>query len=74
MPSRRGAQLHYLLGSRAKLGYDPLDARRLRALVPDLAAHDVYLCGPDAMTEAAERSLRAAGVPRSRIHAESFQL
>lgn len=72
--ARRGAQLHYLLGSRAKLGYDPLDAGRLRALVPDLAAHDVYLCGPDAMTEAAERSLRAAGVPRSRIHAESFQL
>src|SRR5450759_3936391 len=53
--ARRGAQLHYLLGSRAKLGYDPLDARRLRALVPALAAHDVYLCGPDAMNEAAER-------------------
>ena len=27
----RGAVVHYLIGPRARLGYDPLSARRLRA-------------------------------------------
>lgn len=40
--------------------------------MPDLAAHDVYLCGPPGMTEAAIRALREAGVPGRRIHHESF--
>ncbi|MFD7831058.1 ferric reductase, partial [Kitasatospora sp. NPDC059803] len=40
--------------------------------VPDLAEHEVYLCGPDALAEEAVRSLRAAGVRAGRIHRESF--
>ncbi|WP_329457042.1 ferredoxin reductase family protein [Streptomyces sp. NBC_01497] len=50
----------------------PLTARSLQRTVPDLAARDVYLCGPPGMTDAARRALRAAGVPRNRIHHESF--
>lgn len=44
----------------------------MSTLVPDLAAHDVYLCGPLGMTEAAIGALREAGVPARRIHHESF--
>ncbi|MFF2956599.1 ferric reductase-like transmembrane domain-containing protein [Kitasatospora sp. NPDC057965] len=66
---RRGARVHELTGSRAQVG-DLGTA--LARLVPDLADHEVYLCGPEAMTAEAVRSLRAAGVRRGRIHRESF--
>jgi ferredoxin-NADP reductase len=42
--------------------------------VPDLERRDVFVCGPPAMAEATERSLRAAGVPRRHIHTERFAL
>ncbi|MFI5803300.1 ferric reductase-like transmembrane domain-containing protein [Streptomyces sp. NPDC051561] len=67
----RDAGLHFLLGSSAA-AYDPLAPRALRALLPDLAEHDVYLCGPPGMADAATASLVRAGVPASRIHAEVF--
>lgn len=51
----------------------PLTGRALRAAVPDLAAHVVYLTGPPGMTSAARRALRRAGVPRRNVHCESFE-
>ncbi|WP_431680907.1 ferredoxin reductase family protein [Kitasatospora sp. KL5] len=66
---RRGGRVYELVGSRAQVG-DLGTA--LRRLVPDLAEHEVYLCGPEAMAEEAVRSLRAAGVRPNRIHRESF--
>jgi predicted ferric reductase len=69
----RGARVHYLIGSRAQLGGDPLSARQLQALVPGLHRREAYLCGPAGMMEAAVTALRAAGVPRRRIHYESFE-
>jgi predicted ferric reductase len=69
----RGATVHYLIGSRAELRTDPLSPRSLRSLVPGLDQQDAYVCGPAGMTAAAVRALRAAGVPRSRIHFESFE-
>ncbi|WP_055524807.1 ferredoxin reductase family protein [Streptomyces graminilatus] len=69
--ARRRATVHYVVGEPA--GYpSPLTAQGLSALVPDLAAHDVYLCGPPGMTQAAITALREAGVPARRIHHESF--
>jgi predicted ferric reductase len=68
----RSAHLHFVVGSRRDLGYDPLSTAALARNVPDLADHDVYVCGPDPMTATAIGSLRAAGVPRRRIHRESF--
>ncbi|WP_406423710.1 ferredoxin reductase family protein [Streptomyces sp. NBC_00873] len=65
--ARRRATVHYVVD-----GHAPLTAPALSHLVPGLAAHDVYLCGPPGMTEAAIRALRDAGVPRRRIHHESF--
>jgi predicted ferric reductase len=67
----RGARLHLLVGSRAQVG-DPIEPATLARLVPGLARHDVFVCGPDALTERAVAALRAAGVPRRRIHHESF--
>ncbi|MGP9016836.1 ferredoxin reductase family protein [Streptomyces sp. BR1] len=64
----RHASVHYLADADASL-----TAHTLSALVPDLAAHDVYLCGPPGMTEAARRALREAGVPGRRVHHESFE-
>ncbi len=69
----RGATVHYLIGSRAEIGGDPLSPRSLRSLVPGLDQQDAYVCGQAGMTAAAVRALRAAGVPRSRIHFESFE-
>jgi len=68
----RGGTVRYLLGSRAELGWDPLSPGYLRALVPALHRHEVYVCGPPGMTAAAIAALEQAGVPRKRIHREAF--
>ncbi|GAA4210569.1 ferredoxin reductase family protein [Microbispora amethystogenes] len=68
----RGATLHYCVGPRALVG-DPFTPETLAALVPGLRDHEVYVCGPDGMTAAVIAALRAAGVPRRRVHHESFE-
>jgi ferredoxin-NADP reductase len=69
----RGATLHVVTGRREQLGYDPLSAAALAENVPDLAQHDVFVCGPDEMTAAVVRALRQAGVRRKHVHVESFE-
>jgi predicted ferric reductase len=66
---RRGAELHYVLGAGEQLA--PADLQRL---VPDIAARDVYVCGPPAMTEATRASLSRSGVSRRHIFTERFAL
>jgi ferredoxin-NADP reductase len=73
LAAARGARLWYVPGRRADLGFDPLGASELRARVPGLTRHDVYVCGPPGMTAAAIGQLRSAGVPRRQIHHESFE-
>jgi predicted ferric reductase len=68
----RQAALHYLIGSREELGFDPLDADHLQQTVPGLHRYEAYVCGPSGMTQAAVNALVEAGVPRRRIHHESF--
>ncbi|MBP0457510.1 ferredoxin reductase family protein [Streptomyces montanisoli] len=72
LAAERGTRVLYALDDAAGPHALPLTARALLRAVPDLTAHDVYLCGPPAMTAAATRALRAAGVARGRIHHESF--
>ncbi len=67
----RGAALFYAFGPRGARR-DPLDARELTGLLPDIAAHEVYICGPPGMAEVARSQLRHAGVPNRHIHVESF--
>ncbi|MFF2514388.1 ferric reductase-like transmembrane domain-containing protein [Streptomyces sp. NPDC058086] len=69
--AERGARLQFLVGRRSKVG-ELLTAENLKTIIPDLARHDVFLCGPESMTATAVAALRSAGVPRSRIHFESF--
>jgi predicted ferric reductase len=69
----RDATVHYVVGTRSDLGTDPLSAATLRQLAPGLHRMDVYLCGPPGMTGAAVSALTEAGVPRRRIHHESFE-
>ena len=72
LADQRNANLHIITGRRSELRTDPLSATSLTHTIPDLAQHDVYLCGPKGMTDAAIRTLRAVGVPKQRIHHESF--
>jgi predicted ferric reductase len=69
----RGATVHFLLGHRRQLGYDPLSAPVLLTSIPDLRERDVYVCGPDGMTAAVVAALREAKVPRRQIHHEIFE-
>jgi len=70
---RRGARVLYRHGSRNQPP-DPFSAESLRALLPDLTDHDVFLCGPAGLVERARESLRDAGVPARQIHSEAFEL
>jgi predicted ferric reductase len=69
----RGGQLHVLAG-RTSDAVRPFEADGLRALVPDIADRDVYVCGPPAMTTAVLSALRRLRVPNRQVHAEKFSL
>ncbi|NMO53159.1 oxidoreductase [Actinoplanes sp. TBRC 11911] len=76
---RRGVRLVLLVGPRAApdswlpAGYaDYTDVEALRELAPDIARHDVYVCGPDAWAAAVLRSVGETGVAPGRLHRESF--
>lgn len=73
LAQQRGTRVHYVLGDHRDAG-ELLSAEHLRALVPDIAARDVYVCGPPAMAEATRESLLAAAVPRRQIVMERFAL
>lgn len=73
LAASRGATVHFVLGDHR----DPrngalLGPAHLRGLVPDVRHHDVYVCGPPAMTAVTEESLRALRVPRRQVHVERF--
>jgi ferredoxin-NADP reductase len=68
----RGSRVHYLTGRSRPGRQGHLSSAQLRRLVPDLPAHDVYLCGPESMMAATRSALIDAGVPRRHIHFESF--
>jgi predicted ferric reductase len=48
------------------------DAEALRELVPDVADHDVFLCGAPEWMEAVRRAALDCGVPADHIHLERF--
>lgn len=53
-----------------------LDAAKVRAimdaLLPPASMDEVFICGPEAMIQATEQALLAAGVPAQRIRTERF--
>ena len=60
----RGLVVHLVGGHR-----DPAD---LLGLVPDVAAREVYVCGPDAWADEVRTVLLAAGLPERHLHVEAF--
>lgn len=74
LAQRRGFSIHYLVGRRGtrQMPRDPLDARGLIKLVPDLLDRDVYVCAPAPMMRSVEAALQLLGMPRRQIHAERF--
>jgi predicted ferric reductase len=73
LAERRGARLGYIVGPRHQRP-DPLGPEVLSRSIPDLAAHDVFVCGSPDFVDYVTDSLRVAGVPRRRVHAERFEL
>ncbi|HRW20098.1 MAG TPA: ferredoxin reductase family protein [Dermatophilaceae bacterium] len=80
LAAARGARIFTVLGRRAqtRASWLPADAEHLsdvdalRHLVPDLADHDVYLCGNAEWMDLAAAAARAGGVPEANIHLERF--
>ena len=50
----------------------PDDLTSLRSWVPDIAALDVYVCGPPDWIRLVRHTLTAAGVPAEAVHIENF--
>jgi predicted ferric reductase len=73
-----GHRLVFLVGPPVRGSWLPAgmpggdDAARLASVVPHLASHEAYLCGPAPWMVLAHRSLRGSGIPRSHIHDERF--
>jgi len=79
LANRRGVRVVALVGSRADgPSWQPADSAQhadvdaLRQIAPDIAAHHLYICGPDAWTEAVRTAARGADVPANRLHTERF--
>jgi predicted ferric reductase len=67
----RGGVLHRLVGHRDR---QPINAQRLAELVPGIEGHELYVCGPPGFAAAVLAAARHLGIPRHRVHAESFRL
>jgi len=52
----------------------PLDRGFVLGCCPHAADRDAFVCGPPPLDRLARRLLREAGIPRRRIHHESFEL
>jgi ferredoxin-NADP reductase len=77
LAAQRGIRIGYLPGPRgphgswAPNGYGRGERALLR-MVPDIAAHDVFVCGPDEWMDTAAEAASRAGVPDEQIHLEHF--
>jgi predicted ferric reductase len=75
--AHRGVRVGYLPGPRGPRGSwlprgQGQGYKALRRMVPDIVAHDVYICGPEDWMAAAAEAARGAGVPEQQIHLEHF--
>lgn len=80
LAAQRGLRVHRVGGRRRApdswLGTsagDEDDLVTLLTWIPDIAHHDVYICGPAAWTGLVLGTLATAGVPSSQIHLEAFE-
>jgi ferredoxin-NADP reductase len=62
-------RVHYLVGPRTN---HPMEAASLKALVPQIADSDIYICGPEPLVSAVRKAAEDLGVPKNRFHDEAF--
>jgi predicted ferric reductase len=67
--AERSGVLYELIGPRSIVS---TDAGSLARLVPDIAARDVYVCGPAGYIDAVVKAARRLGTPADQIHHEAF--
>jgi predicted ferric reductase len=67
----RGGVVHRLVGHRDR---QLITQQRLAELVPGIEGHELYVCGPPGFAAAVFAAARQLGIPRHRLHAESFRL
>lgn len=67
--SQRPGKMLILVGPRRRY---PFDREQLRQLVPDVSRRDVYICGPESLSQQLIASARVLGVPERNIHCEQF--
>ena len=70
----RGIEVRILVG--ADIGDDQTDrlgVPALQEMIPDIAARDVYVCGPPGLVDAVRRRLAMLGVPAAQTHFERFE-
>ena len=72
-------QLIHILSRQATelpLSHGRIDAEKIkeltRSLIDPKSVDEVFICGPEAMIEAAEPALQTAGIVKERIHSERF--
>lgn len=67
--SNGSIRIHYLVGPRKN---HPMDAKSIKAIVPEFADSDIYICGPEPLVSSVRKAAEDLGVPRNRFHDESF--
>jgi predicted ferric reductase len=65
-----GVKLHVLIDARD----GQLNGERLRTMVPNWSAREIWFCGPLGMGAALLRDMRAHGLPAAAFHQELFNL
>ena len=66
---QRGGRLYEVVGPRHRVRFD---AHTLSRMVPDIAARDVYVCGPGGFSSEVARIARRLRVSSEQIHIEAF--
>ena len=66
---QRGGRLYEVVGPRHRVRFD---AYTLSRIVPDIAARDVYVCGPGGFSSEVARIARRLRVSSEQIHIEAF--
>jgi predicted ferric reductase len=78
LAGERGAHFYTSIGPRAHRAHAWLGAKdvdrnvSLRSVFPDLTHSDLYVCGPQAWTDAVVDDAKASGLPAHQIHTERF--
>lgn len=67
----RGGVVHRLVGHRDR---HPITRQRLAELIPGIEGHELYVCGPPGFAAAVLAAAGQLGIPRHKLHAESFRL